>query len=203
MGTAVILCIWYSVTYIHRTVAMFRLEDCIEYMKRWMINNLMNLNNERTVLPISHNNVNQNQFCHKHQWLSYSTKPVVTEESGPRFNIKMTSYQYRKSHCGDKTILRPSYLHNGISYTAKMISIYWIRPCEFYLTSKVVPVYLKCINAWFITFTPTEEFLQQFHLRFKGLQTISATALPEQCCSGAIPWHKFDHITERPTLADS
>ena len=38
---------------------------------------------------------------------------------GPQFNIKMTSYQYRKSHCGDKTILRPSYRHNGISYTGK------------------------------------------------------------------------------------
>ena len=45
--------------------------------------------------------------------------------SGPWFNIKMTSYQYRKSHCGDKTILRPSYLHNGISYTGKTSS-YWI-----------------------------------------------------------------------------
>ena len=40
---------------------------------------------------------------------------------GPWFNIKMPSYQYRKSHCGDKTILRPSYLHNGISYTDKTI----------------------------------------------------------------------------------
>ena len=49
------------------------------------------------------------------------------QSSGPRFNIKMTSYQHRKSHCGDKTILRPSYLHNGISYTGKMISLYWIR----------------------------------------------------------------------------
>ena len=29
---------------------------------------------------------------------------------GGRINIKMTSYQYRKSHCGDKTILRLSYL---------------------------------------------------------------------------------------------
>ena len=38
----------------------------------------------------------------------------------------MTSYQYRKSHCGDKTILRPSYLHNGISYTDKTTSLYWI-----------------------------------------------------------------------------
>ena len=46
---------------------------------------------------------------------------------GPLFNIKMSSYQYRKSHCGDKTILRPSYLHNGISYTGKMTSLYWIR----------------------------------------------------------------------------
>ena len=26
---------------------------------------------------------------------------------GPRFNIKTSSYQYRKFHCGDKTILRP------------------------------------------------------------------------------------------------
>ena len=50
------------------------------------------------------------------------------ESSGPRFNIKIPSYQYRKSHCGDKTILRPSYLHNGISYTGKMTSLYWIGP---------------------------------------------------------------------------
>ena len=55
-------------------------------------------------------------------------------KSWPRgwFNIKML-YQYRKSHCGDKTILRPSYLHNGISYTGKTASLYWIRalvmPC--------------------------------------------------------------------------
>ena len=47
--------------------------------------------------------------------------------TGPRFNIKMTSYRYRKSHCGDKTVVRSSYLHNGISYTGKMISLYWIR----------------------------------------------------------------------------
>ena len=51
----------------------------------------------------------------------------VTHGPEPWFNIKMTSYQYRKSHCGDKTILRPSYLHNGISYTGKRTSLYWIR----------------------------------------------------------------------------
>ena len=54
------------------------------------------------------------------QWLDLKTP-------GPWFNIKMSSYRYRKSHCGDKTILRPSYLHNGISYTGKMSSLYWIR----------------------------------------------------------------------------
>ena len=48
-------------------------------------------------------------------------------QSGGWFNKKMPSYQYRKFHCGDKTILRPSYLHNGISYTGKMTSLYWIR----------------------------------------------------------------------------
>ena len=45
---------------------------------------------------------------------------------GPRFNIKMSSYQCRKSHSGDETILRPSYLHNGISYTGKTTSLYSI-----------------------------------------------------------------------------
>ena len=47
--------------------------------------------------------------------------------TGPWFNIKMTCYQYRKSHCGDKTVVRSPYLHNGISYTGKMTSSYWIR----------------------------------------------------------------------------
>ena len=44
---------------------------------------------------------------------------------GPWFNIMMTSYQYRKSHCGDKMIFWPSYLHNGISHTGKITSLYW------------------------------------------------------------------------------
>ena len=43
----------------------------------------------------------------------------------------MSSYQYRKSHCGDKTVVRWSYLHNGISYTGKMSSLYWIGALVF------------------------------------------------------------------------
>ena len=45
---------------------------------------------------------------------------------GPRFNI-----QY-------KTILRPSYLHNGIFYTGKMTFLYWIR-AQVYLEEIMVP----------------------------------------------------------------
>ena len=40
--------------------------------------------------------------------------------------IKMSSYQYRKSVCGDK-VVRSSYLHIVISFTGKMSSLYWIR----------------------------------------------------------------------------
>ena len=51
---------------------------------------------------------------------------TLPRSAGPWFNIKMSSYQYRKSHCGDKTVVRSSYLHNGISYAGKMSSLYWI-----------------------------------------------------------------------------
>ena len=47
--------------------------------------------------------------------------------------MKMPSYQYRKSHCGDKTVVRPPYLHNGISYTSKMASLYWFSPQVTYM----------------------------------------------------------------------
>ena len=49
----------------------------------------------------------------------------------------MPSYQYRKSHCGDKTVVKSSYLHNGISYTGKTVSLYWIRA-----------LLLACIVRW-------------------------------------------------------
>ena len=38
----------------------------------------------------------------------------------------MSSNQYRESHCGDKTVVRPFYLHSGISFTGKATSLYWI-----------------------------------------------------------------------------
>ena len=66
----------------------------------------------------------------RHQAFSWSNVDRVPwslyPSPGPRFNIKMSSYQNRKSHCGDTTVVRSSYLHNGISYTGKMSSLYWI-----------------------------------------------------------------------------
>ena len=43
----------------------------------------------------------------------------ILASSDPWFNIKMPSHQYRDSLCRVKTILRPSYLHNGTSYTER------------------------------------------------------------------------------------
>ena len=73
-------------------------------------------------------------------WLCYDVD--ILYSSGPWFNMKMSSYHYRKSHCGDKTILRPSYLHNGISYTGKMTSLYWIR-------HQVISLALEQWNIWY------------------------------------------------------
>ena len=44
-----------------------------------------------------------------------SSSAAKTSPAGPWFNIKMLSYQYTKSHCEDKTVVRST-------------SLYWIRP---------------------------------------------------------------------------
>ena len=61
--------------------------------------------------------------------------PIHEVQTGPRFNIKTSSFQYRKSHCGEKTVVRSSYLHNGISYTGKMSFLYWIGPLVFVISA--------------------------------------------------------------------
>ena len=66
-------------------------------------------------------------------WITYSLRLVVVCVYGaPTYRHLVhccdykTTYQYRKSHCGDKTVVRSSYLHNGITYTGKAVSLYWI-----------------------------------------------------------------------------
>ena len=58
------------------------------------------------------------------QW--QTLKPTHVTPLGPWFNIKSSSYQYRQSQCGDKMVIRSSYLPIGISYSGKMASLYWI-----------------------------------------------------------------------------
>ena len=70
---------------------------------------------------------------HSTAWVCTMTTDNELMGSGSWFNIKMSSYQYRKSHCGDKTVVRSSYLHNGISYTGKMASLYWISPLKCFI----------------------------------------------------------------------
>ena len=71
--------------------------------------------------------------------------------SRPIFHIKMSSYQCRKSHCGDKTIIQPSYLHNWISYTGKPASLYWIGTPLGYFRYMVIlyPMKIKSMNTIF------------------------------------------------------
>ena len=77
------------------------------------------------------------------QKLKATCEWTVTEwRPGPWFNITMSSYQYRKSHCGDKTVVRSSYLHNGICYTGKMTSLYWIR--SLFVVMKLIKITCKC-----------------------------------------------------------
>ena len=103
--------------------------------------------------------------------------------SGPWFNIKMSSYQYRKSHYGDKgilRILRPSYLHNGISYTGKMISLYLIR---------------ALVNKWLLeTLTAWEDWKTNYAFAVgtvtaDGLAVCGARPLQSQWWSNSGPTH--------------
>ena len=64
---------------------------------------------------------------HIHEASSNASLGITISLSGLLSPINMSSYQYRKSHYGDKTVVRSSYLRNGISYTGKTTSLYWIR----------------------------------------------------------------------------
>ena len=64
------------------------------------------------------------------------------------FNIH--SYQYRKSHCWDKGLLRLSYFHNEISYTGKTAYLYWIKAQASMTWSRSCHTfcYLGCYVVW-------------------------------------------------------
>ena len=82
-------------------------------MSQWIWLPLVSLMawHRKSITPLS-----QPRLIH-HVWTS-----IWTKISGGWFNVKMSFYQYRNSHCGDQTILWPTYLHFGISYTCKTTS---------------------------------------------------------------------------------
>ena len=65
--------------------------------------------------------------------LNFWTCRIHPRNARPWFNIKMLSDHYRKSHCGDKTVVRSSYLDNGVSYTGKMTSLWNHQQCCWFL----------------------------------------------------------------------
>ena len=114
----------------------------------------------------------------------------------------MSSFQYRKSHCGDKTVVRPSYQHNGNSYTGKTTYFCWIGPLVFWgpgVAFKPVKVSstMKYINANFLLLVhlgyvkvipPRKE---ASHCRYKGRPsdyTYIHVGIRHQPPTRQIPW---------------
>ena len=66
----------------------------------------------------------------------------VIAGTGSQCNVKMSSYQFRRSRCGDKTILclEPSYLLSWISCTGigKIAYLYWIRAQMYEMNNKIM-----------------------------------------------------------------
>ena len=89
-------------------------------------NNLDSRRRQCKYSPWCFNPFSAESFCANTK-INISFLSFPKTKTGDWFDIKMPSYQHRKSHCGDKTILRPSYLHNRISYIGTMVSLYWIR----------------------------------------------------------------------------
>ena len=70
---------------------------------------------------------------------------------------KMSSYQYRKSHRADKTVIRLSYLHNGISPESKMSSMYRTRNHLYGLTCTAMEIRRR-YDGFFYTWFDKKDF---------------------------------------------
>ena len=120
----------YWFIYAHHNAALYMI--LLIVCENMVIINLDNDWSSLERLSIIWNSIINNITPFNHNWTNsfepflYWTQNVMGK-SGPRFNIRMIPHQHRKFHCGDKTILRPYYLHNGIFYIGKTASLYWIR----------------------------------------------------------------------------
>ena len=142
---------------------------------------------------------------------------IKKKYTGSWFNIKMSSYQYRKSHCGDKTVVRSSYLHNGISYMGKTISLYWIRvlmlipECPIDNRSSVVQVIAwhckgnksySCISTSLpFNFTTSNAITSQFQCHCLSIMSLNIQFTFMAYVGWAIPtnditWFKLSWLAE-------
>ena len=78
---------------------------------------------------------------------------------GPWFNINMASYLFKIFHCGNKMVVRSSYLHSEISYTGNKSPLYWTVPLVLVVTrSSPVKVFIR---EWLLLV-----FLQEYFLNW-------------------------------------
>ena len=87
--------------------------------------------------------MNNNNICDITMLLehrSFSYKLYGLREPGPWFNIKMSSYQYRKSHCWDKTVVRSTM---GFPILVRWHLILNQGPVRNVVTT------LQCVISWF------------------------------------------------------
>ena len=76
--------------------------------------------------------------------------PIPTVCARAPIQYKMSSYQYWKSYYADKMILRPSYFHNGISYTGHLyIAMQKLR----------IILYIHCVSYHMIFYEVTKSIL--------------------------------------------
>ena len=81
--------------------------------------------------------------CSLYGWVCNEVVRKTWIRHGLWFNIKTSSYQYRESHCGVKTVVRSSY---RISYISKMSSLYWFSPLKARKMSDALPTRVKTIS---------------------------------------------------------
>ena len=72
--------------------------------------------------------VRKSLWFHASWYFTRYCQPFWITEPGPLLNIKTVFPRYGDSHVKGKTVVRPSYLYHGNSYTSKMTSLYWDGP---------------------------------------------------------------------------
>ena len=91
--------------------------------------------------------------------------------SGPRFNIKMSSYKYMKSHCGDKAIVRSGPRILRIFQLKNIVCIHhhiWSNclclPVFFFVSVRTPVILCLCVHAPLLhPYIPPTPSLYLFH----------------------------------------